>query len=276
MSNGCIMRWTALRVPGVDDRLRPDLVAAVDAIAARAGRIDRAVEVASIVGFALRSMSRRGAFDDRRELIRQGLRVGALVLAIVTAVLAAASAEDAAGVAVWCGAALTAVAIAGGLGPGAVALAAVTVLLEVTTTGTASVSALVVLGAVGVGRRFDARRCPVGGAVCAAALVAGGGVATLLPASTIEISLAVMVIAVAVGLLALGWYDPRYAVAATLVWFWRFVAVDLGELGRAIVALGDRAEFELLLGRWLLMGAGVVIGWHVSEAAIRRCLTVFD
>ncbi|MGH9119214.1 MAG: hypothetical protein ACRD0A_15435 [Acidimicrobiales bacterium] len=276
MSNGAILRWTALRVPGVDDRLRPDMVVAVDAIAARGSRIDRAAEVASLVGFALRSMSRRGAFDDRRELIRQGLRVGALVLAIVNALLAGASAEGASSIAVGAGAVLTASAIAGGLGLGAVLLAGGTVLLQAATTGPPSVSSLVVLGAVAVGHRFDARRCPVGGAVCAAAVIGGCIGAALLPAPTVAVIVTPTILTVAIGLLAMGWFDPRYAVAATLVWFWRFIAVDIDELGRAMVALGDRAEFQLLVGRWLVMGAGVVFGWRVTEAAIRRCLTVFD
>ena len=60
--------------------------------------------------------------------------------------------------------------------------------------------------------------------------------------------------------------------AATVVWAWRLVAVDVGDLAGAVQALGDEAAFRLLLARWLLMALGVVAAWRVSRAAIRRCL----
>jgi hypothetical protein len=295
------LRWTARRLPGVDERLRTDLVASADQLAERSGRLDAALEVASLLGFALRAASRRGARDDRHELVRQGVRVGALVLALVGALAAWAAVWTAgqagqdpgtatgllpAGVPAALAAAalatLLAAAVAGGLRTGAVVLAAVqvgVVALAVVPapagTGDAPLALpLVVLGAVVLGHRYDARGCPAGAALAAAAIALSGMAAGLAPNGTVT-AVTVAGLAVPAVLLAVGWFDPRYAVAATVVWLWRLVAVDLGELAGAVDALADELTFRLLLARWLAMGLGVVLAWQVSNAAIRRCLTVF-
>jgi hypothetical protein len=268
---GDVLRWTARRLPGVGDGLHDELVATVDELAGRGRRIDRVLEIGSLVGFSLRSASRRGAFDSRPELIRQGVRVGALVLAVAGALLSWTTAPS--DLAVTGVATLLAVAIAGGSRTGAVVLATVAAVLT-TLDGGPQPLALVVLGAVAVGHRFDARPCPIGAAVTAVAVVGTGVVAANLPAPTATTVLMVMIGVLPVALLAVGWFDPRFAVAGTVVWVWRFLAVDAHELIDALQALGDRAAFRLLVARWLLMGAGVVLGWHLSKAAIDRCLTV--
>ncbi len=297
------LRWTARRLPGVDERLRTDLVASADQLAEGSGRLDAALEVASLVGFALRAASRRGTRDDRHELVRQGVRVGALVLTVVGALAAwaavwtaghaghdpgatAAAGPFPAGVPVALAAAalatLLAAAVAGGLRTGAVVLAAVQVgaVALAVVPGPAGVGdaplalPLVVLGAVVVGHRYDARSCPGGAALAAAAIGLAGAAAGLAPHGTVT-AVTVAGLAVPAALLVVGWFDPRYAVAATVVWLWRLVAVDLGELAGAVDALADELTFRLLLARWLAMGLGVVLAWQVSSAAIRRCLTVF-
>jgi hypothetical protein len=273
VSDGRVLRWTARRLPGIDGRLRADLVASVDQLAGRGGRQDRALETASLVGFALRSASRRGAGDDRRELVRQGVRTGALVLAVLGAVgawSAVATATTPAALVLAVLATLAAAAIAGGLRTTAVAVAAASAVAGV-VAGTGIALPLVVLGAVALGHRFDARTCPVGAGLAVAGIAAGATVAALAPGAT-PAGLVVAGVAVPLVLLGVGWFDPRYAVAATVVWAWRLVAVDVGELAGAVQALGDEAALRLLLARWLLMALGVVAAWRVSRAAIRRCL----
>lgn len=252
-----IVRWTARRLPGVDNAIRSELVESAGLAADRGGPLDRALEVGSLVAFALRSMSRQGALDDRREMVRQGLRVGALVLALATALRALAAAHDGASAGLAGGACVTAIAIAAGLRVGAVVAAAVTVVLDVAATGSPNVWSLVVLAAVAAGHRFDARRCPTGGVICAAALTGGGIVAAVAPAPTSTAVVTATVAVAACGLLTVGWFDPRFAVAATVVWCSRFVAAD--------------AE----LVRWLPMFVGLAVGWTISDAALRRTLTVF-
>ncbi len=256
MSDG-IVRWTARRLPGVDEAIRGELVESAGIAADRGGPLDRALEVGSLVGFALRTMSRRGALDDRREMVRQGLRVGALVLALAAALRALAGAHDVSTAALAVGASVTAIAIASGLRVGAVAAAGATVMMHVAASGSPNAWSLVVLLAVGAGHRFDARPCRVGGLICAASLAAGGIVAALAPAPSSMAIVTSTVVVTACGLLAVGWFDPRFAVAATVVWCSRFVAVDVEA------------------ARWLPMLVGLAVGWTISDVAMRRTLTVF-
>lgn len=74
-----------------------------------------------------------------------------------------------------------------------------------------------------------------------------------------------------VALAAAGWWDPRLAVAATVLWGWRFLDANTGDLGEAVVAhlwLGD----PTLLVRWLAMAAGVALAWWFACTATRRSL----
>jgi hypothetical protein len=298
VTRGTALRWAARRLPAVDDQLRGDLVASADQLAARRGRVDRALETASLVGFALRSAARRGAHDDRRELLRQGARTGALLLALAGALAAWVAVAGGAGapgplspppvvdaggpiaLALAGLATLVATVIAGGLRAVAVVLAAVqaaAVAGAVAWTGAPGAALalpLLVLAAVAVGRRFDDRACTVGGLAAAAGVLAGASVAALAPAGAAGV-LGVAALAVPAALLAVGWFDPRYAVSATVVWAWRLVAVDLGDLAAAVGDLADERAFRVLLARWLLMGAGVALAALVSSAAIRRSVSAF-
>lgn len=251
-----VVRWTARRLPGVDEDVRRELAESAAAATRGGGRIDRALEVVSLLGFALRSMSRRGTLDDRREMIRQGVRVGALVLALADALRALAATTDGAGAAVALAACATAVAIAAGLRASALTAAVAAAALGTIVTGSPSAWSVAVLAAVAVGHRFDARRCPAGGLVCAIALAGGGLVALLAPATTATAIITVTILAAAGGLLLVGWFDPRYAVAATVVWCTRFVALHTGPT------------------TWLLLLTGLVVGVTISEIAIRQTIAL--
>ena len=298
MTRGAALRWVARHLPGIDVRVRGDLVASADLLAGRDPCLDRALETASLVGFALRSAVRRGTHDDRRELVRQGIRLGALALALAGALTAWASlwgdvaggsgplspppvveVGTPAGLALAGSATLLVAAIAGGLRAAAVALAAVQLAAVAGAVaggapGTALALPSLVLVGVVAGRRFDGRACP-GGALAAGTGVLAGVLAAALAPGPAVVALGVAGIAVPAVLLVVGWFDPRYAVAATVVWAWRLLAVDLGDLAAAVGALADERAFRMLLARWLLMGAAVALAWLVSAAAIRRTLSVF-
>jgi hypothetical protein len=64
-----------------------------------------------------------------------------------------------------------------------------------------------------------------------------------------------VVVAVPVALLLLGWFDPRYAAAAAVVWVWRFFA-------------GGIDDFAFL--RLLAMAVGVLAAVTVAQASWRR------
>ncbi len=259
---GDVVRWTARRLPGIDPALREDLLASVEQLVERRNRVDRMAEVGSLVGFALRSASRRGASDSRSELIRQGLRVGALVLAITGALLTWTGASEPRGVAMALVATAVAVAVAGGSRLGAVALAAGQVALVAGGAGGHLPLAVIVLAAVVAGHRFDARHCPLGAAVTAVTLVGIGVLEATLPMATVTtMTMTTVLIALAaivpVALLAVGWFDPRFAVAGTLVWAWPATALDQQQV-------------------WVLAALAVVVGWQVSASALDRCLTVYS
>ena len=76
----------------------------------------------------------------------------------------------------------------------------------------------------------------------------------LLGAASLFLPLPVAV-AVPLALLALGWFDPRYAAAATVIWVWRFVAGGFG-------------DFAFL--RLLAMAVGILAAVTVAQASHRR------
>ena len=267
---GELLRWAARRLPGVEPDIRPDLVESVDLIAATRGPVERAAELVSLVGCSLRTMSRRGASDDPRELVRQGVRVGALVLVVVNALVALELVGDARGAAVAVAASATAVMVAGGLATPAVVAAAATVSLQALVGTGPTTGTLIAVVALALGRRFDATTCPVGAVVCAGALAAGAGATAALPPGQLSAVAGGGSLVASVALLGLGWFDPRLAVGATVALAWRFLAVDLDELAEAVGSITDRPGRQLLVARWLLMGLGVGAGWCVSQASLRR------
>ena len=64
-----------------------------------------------------------------------------------------------------------------------------------------------------------------------------------------------------VALLAVGWFDPRFAVAATTAWLGALVTVDA-------VTSSTRATTSLVVS------AAVLVGGQVSWTALRRNFTV--
>lgn len=62
-------------------------------------------------------------------------------------------------------------------------------------------------------------------------------------------------VAVPVALVGLGWFDPRYAAAACVIWAWRFAAGGLG-------------DFAFL--RLLAMAVGILVAVTVAQASLRR------
>ena len=269
MNSGTVLRWTARRLPGAGSALHDDLLATVDQLAVRGRRVDRGLEIGSLVGFALRSASRSGASDNRTELIRQGVRVGALILAMASALWSWTTAPH--DLALTGVTTLVAVAIAGGLRTTAIVLAFVAVLLT-GLDGAPQPLAFVVLGAVAVGRRFDARACPGGAAATAAGVLAAGLVAASLPPPTTTTVLVTAVSILTVVFLAVGWFDPRFAVAATLILVWRLLAVELPDIVNVMGAVDDSAEVRMMVARSLVVGAGAVVAWQVARSAIDRCL----
>lgn len=66
---------------------------------------------------------------------------------------------------------------------------------------------------------------------------------------------------VPMALLALGWFDPRYAAAAVVIWAWRFLATGIGELPDATI---------VLFLRLVVMAVGVLGATAVTQASLRR------
>jgi hypothetical protein len=273
VTRGAVLRWTADRLPGVDPEWRSELRRTVEVVATDAGRRERLLELVGLLGFALATMSRRGGGDDRAELVRQGLRVGALLLAVVAALDAGATPVGASLTtsAVPLAALAAAVALGGGLGRVAVAAVAASTVLHVVAGRGVVVPVLVLVLAV-LGRRFDARSCPLGAGLTAAG-VAAGWLAVDALGSAVPLVVTAGALGASLVLMLLGWFDPRFAVAATALWFWRLIAVDVAELGHAVTSLADGpAARQALLARWFVMAAGVVVGWQISERALHRCL----
>lgn len=66
--------------------------------------------------------------------------------------------------------------------------------------------------------------------------------------------------AVPTALVAVGWFDPRYAAAAAVIWLWRFLAADPG-------AVPDASVTFL---RLVLMATGVFFAFAVARISLRR------
>jgi hypothetical protein len=132
--------------------------------------------------------------------------------------------------------------------------------------------AVVVVGALAVlaGDRFGGRRCWRG--LAAGALVAAvlAGVACLASAVLLPVGAAVAFAGLPVGFLAVGWFDPRFAVAATVTWLGTMVAVAALAWPRVV---GGGAWVPGRPGWWAI-AAAVVVAAHVSRSALRRAFMV--
>ncbi len=136
------------------------------------------------------------------------------------------------------------------------------------------------IGLIALGFRLRCRRATDDrpAPIVVQGLIAGGaGVGVLVAAGSIGAPagalVAVGVVAPAM-LLAAGWFDPRLAVAATVVWGWRFAVANhdavLGDLGR----LGWGITVTELIVRWVMMAAGVLVALVVARTSIRRAALV--
>jgi hypothetical protein len=288
MTPGTTARWVARRLPVADDAHRDELAESVAAVAAERPRCDRAWEAASLVGLWLRLWGRREGGDNARLALRQGVYLGGTGLLFVVSALAwsgvfhgatgravtgaaslgQASAGLVAGAALASGAAMLA---SGGWRIGAVG-AAVASLVASAVTGGGVPSALgaVAALALAVGDRFGGRHCWRGlatGALIAAALA--GLASQVSVAEVVPRGGTIAVVAVPLVLLAVGWFEPRFAVAATTAWLGASFAVATQAwpepVSGGVPSLGA-------LHWW--MPAVVLVAAGVSRAALRRAFAV--
>jgi hypothetical protein len=269
MTSGGALRWVAVHLPGMSDEVRADLVETIGRTAHRASRRDRVAETVSLVGFALQSSSRRGTGDRRSQMLRQGARIAALALAATFT--AAAWSQDAALPALAGAAAV--VLVGAGLRWAAVVPCIAALFGAASTSAELLTLGIVVLVVVTVGEPFDRIFCPIGGLLAGLGVAVGAGAAALAPDVVLPLvnGASLMVLAV---FLVVGWADPRFAVAATILCISRFVTADASELIPAIGAAATQDEIRLVLARWALMGVGVSACWWLTRAALARCLSV--
>jgi hypothetical protein len=282
---GTAAGWVARRLPVADDDHRDELAESVASAVAGRPACDRAWEAAGLLGLWLRLWGRREGRDDARRALRQGVYLGGVVLMFAASALAwsrathaSASADglgaDAPGsVSAFGGAALAsgaAVLAAGGWRRSA--LVVVIGSLVACTFAAGTPPAVVVVGALAVlaGDRFGGRRCWRGlaaGALVAAVLAAVAGLAS---AVLLPVGAAVAFAGLPVGFLAVGWFDPRFAVAATVTWLGTMVAAAALAWPRVV---GGGAWVPGRHG-WWAMAAAVVVAAHVSRSALRRAFMV--
>ena len=154
-----------------------------------------------------------------------------------------------------------AVLAAGGWRTAALAAAVVSILAVTVSSGTPPAAGILAALALLAGDRFGARGCwrgSLAGAVAAGLLAA---VVTQIPTEAVGHGSLVVLGALPVALLAVGWFDPRFAFAATTTWLGALVTVDA-------VTSSTRATTSLVVS------AAVLVAGHVSWTALRRNFTV--
>lgn len=265
MRRGSILTAVARRLPNVDPVLRAELAESLDVRAGSASTRDRCAELVSLAGFGLTSWARIGAGDNRRETLRQGVRLAGLITAPVVAVIAVAGGHWALTI---CAAVVT-VAIAGGSRRlPAIGAAAMVAIGSVATPGLLVALAALVFIEVCLGRPFDGRRCLPGGMAAAIAVCAVVGVAWLWPVAS---ALLLGVLSASMGLLfvAIGWFEPRFAVAGTLI----LLATTLHHGVASSVANATSVSLDGPVGTIqpaVAMCLGVFGGVLVSHRSLRR------
>ncbi|MEO1065027.1 MAG: hypothetical protein AAFZ07_26730 [Actinomycetota bacterium] len=272
---------------GADGDGGAEVLAVVEESVRRGSRWDAIAELAGLVTLWLRLRCRRATDDAPVVIWRQGLWLGGFVLlAVTTAELAVAAAAPTVddrtlptiatvfGVAALVALAAQRRAALLALAPPALVLAA-----AVASEGHGATDDLVRLGlgvvALSVGcaapRHRPVRRALRWGAPALAAAVAASFVD---PRTVTDVTTALVVVVVGGAFVGSGWFDPRLAVAATVVWTWRFLAVDPPRLGEAFAALAGDLDLEALLVRWFVMASGVAFGLAVSRSAVRRTVSL--
>jgi len=275
---GVVTHWIAKRLPLADDDHRHELAESMAGVVAERPRCERAWEAASLVGLWLRLWGRREGGDEARSAVRQGVYLGGVLLAFAVSAELWSHARhvDHAGgtgtvvvVAATLASAATALA-AGGYRAGAVVASVGSMVAGTVATGTPRAVGIVAALALLAGDRFGARRCWRGLAVGILAAGQLAAVAMYAPAGLVPAGEAGALVAVPLAFLLVGWFDPRFAVAATMAWLGALVAVDPSAWPRAL----DDGTPSPDVVRWWVMGAAVVVAAHVSRTALRRAFAV--
>jgi hypothetical protein len=274
MTPGAVTGWLARRLP-VDDDHRAEVTESVASVVSGRPPCERAWEAASLAGLWLRLWGRREGGDDARLALRQGVYLGGLILAFAATTEAwrqVGQLEGAGAVALGLAvvpatlAAVAAALAAGGWRTAAVLVSAWAPVAGILADGSLAAAGIVAPLALLAGDRFGARRCWRG--LAAGTLAAGllGATAAYAPAGLASDGSALALVTLPLAFLVIGWFDPRFAVAATTVWLGAFVTLDAGPWLRAVTDGARSPEFA----RWVLMGATVLIAASVSRAALRR------
>jgi hypothetical protein len=256
------------RLPGVDADRRADITDTLRSLGEDRLR-SRWREVASVLWLGSRLRSRADTGDAAGPAVRQGLHRGA------TALVAMGAADGGSGAAI--GAFVLATWLAA-RGRNLLATAAVTAgaaatsvavptdeALPIVLRSVIAVAALALATTPAVDR--PALR-PWRWAVLAAAVAAVGA------SVGADVAVSIVAVTLAVGWLAASSADPRLAVGAAVVLFWRLVAVDVHELADGTVALATGAELDLVIVRWTAMVAGLTAAVVVARSAMRRAAAI--
>lgn len=266
------------RLPGMDESHQAEIVDTLHALAGEPGA-KRWRELGSVAWLGVRLRARAETGDSAEVTWRQGVHLGGVLLVAASAVeaVAAAAAGGQLGAVVTVGAVALVVATcaaARGLrwasvastGAGGLVVLVGSASLE---PGTPFVTRLVVASAalvVGQAPGEDARRHPWPWLTLV--LVASSAVA-------IEPGLGSWVVDAVVGVLPCVWMvaaraDPRLAVATALAASWRLVAVDLHEVGDALVGVPTGHALDVVLVSWAVMVLVAVAAVMVARHAVRR------
>lgn len=251
------------------------------AIEATDGRsISRRVrELMSMVGLGLRLRGHRATGDDRRQILAQAASLGGALVLLATAAWVWADADTVD---------LSTVLIVTVIGSGAVVSPR---LVQVVLGGVGAISLLVfgtfatapVIAGLTIGIVLTVAGSTVWAhsfrpwlamPVIAVVITEAIGFAVVGSGWLTTGVLTVLAAGGPLAFLAVGWFDPRFALVATAVWFWRLAAVDLVDLAGAGMDLGRELTLDVLIVRWLVMGAGVLIGLAVSQRSLHRCTTL--
>jgi hypothetical protein len=281
-----VVWWVADRLEGVEPAYRRDVAVTTHELTVEAGFWTRSLELVALVGLALRLRS-GGRTGNRPEVVwHQGLYLGSVVLlAVLASAVWAQLAEPARGagspaVAVTLAAAAAlAASIACALRrhrSAAALLAAVGAVAHLGATahgaeaGMFAGSCVVAIGGLVTGTPPPAARARWRALAASALPLAGLPVALAVGADATASATALAFTGVGpVAMVALGWFDPRLAAAATVLVFSRLLASGFDELGQALAVLAQNGQGALLV-RWALMGTGVLGAWFATQRSIRR------
>lgn len=239
------------------------------------GTAGRLLELASLVGLGLRLRRQIETDDNKREIFTQAAVLGSSLVTVGTAAWAHTSTHTAASPVLWW---FTLILFAGLLARDLRVRTAILFTAGVIwftagdptppiTTGLAIGTSLSAAGCWSL--RIQPSTKPGVLTIAAAGTIGVWQLATDSILLSLELVTAIAAI-FPLALLFVGWFDPRYALAATAVWVWRLTAVDVVDLVFRADELGRDTELNILALRWALMGAGVIAGTAVSQRALDR------